>query len=210
LNFEQFGEIDCDQCIQEEKEKAIKLCSKCGSLCNKCYSSHKQMKIFSSHEISSIPVEKWSKNLLTAFQHPKNCESHRNQSLSSFCEKCKRVICQECFETNHKDCKQAICTVNEAFKDVIGVLKEDLRKIDIRSVKRRCLQIKETHEHHLEDTDREIDALKEQCLNTLKNNFDAVRSEFRRKAQNFRNGCTKTMGQIQELENSHGNLYSFV
>ncbi|XP_048732174.2 uncharacterized protein LOC125649015 isoform X2 [Ostrea edulis] len=210
LNFQHFGEIDCDQCTHERKEKAIKICNKCGSLCSKCCSSHNQMKIFRSHEISSIPVEKWSINLLRVFKHPIKCESHKNQNLNSFCERCKKVICKECIEISHKDCKEAIHTVEEAFKNVNDSLKGDLKTIDLLSVKRRCLLLKQTQEQHLEDIDREIDALKQQCLNTLKSNFDAVRLEFQNKAQKFRTGCNKTMEQIKELENSHNNICSFI
>ncbi|XP_056022708.1 uncharacterized protein LOC125649014 [Ostrea edulis] len=210
LNFQHFGEIDCDQCTHERKEKAIKICNKCGSLCSKCCSSHNQMKIFRSHEISSIPVEKWSINLLKVFQHPIKCESHKNQNLNSFCKLCKKVICKECIKISHKDCKEAIHTVEEAFKNVNDSLKDDLKTIDLLSVKRRCLLLKQTQEQHLEDIDREIDALKEQCLNTLKSNFDAVRLEFQNKAQKFRTGCNKTMEQIKELENSRNNICSFI
>ncbi|XP_056022709.1 uncharacterized protein LOC125649017 [Ostrea edulis] len=210
LNFQQFGEIDCDQCIHERKEKAIKICNKCGSLCSKCCSSHNQMKMFSSHEISSIPVEKWSLNLLRVFQHPIKCESHKNQNLNSFCERCKKVTCKQCIKISHNDCKEAIQTVEEAFKNVNDSLRDDLKTIDLSSVKKRCLLLKQTQEQHLEDIDREIDALKEQCLNTLKSNFDAVRLEFQNKAQKFRTGCNKTMEQIKELENSRNNICSFI
>jgi hypothetical protein len=100
--------------------------------------------------------------------------------------------------------------VGEAFEKVSDALKDDLKKIDPSLVKRKCLEISQVHMRDLEDIDRETDALKVQCINTLKGNFDAVRSEFQKKAQNYRNGCTTIMDQIKELEDSHDNLCSFI
>lgn len=43
LNFEQFGDLTCYQCKKSSPEKASKMCSDCGLICNRCLVSHENL-----------------------------------------------------------------------------------------------------------------------------------------------------------------------
>ncbi|XP_061183418.1 uncharacterized protein LOC133191699 [Saccostrea echinata] len=208
LKFEQFGEVNCEQCKEGNDQIAVKMCKECGLICRKCLSCHDRMKIFSSHELSPIPLNNWSNNLSMAFRAPLFCEKHK-QKPESFCRLCGVAVCPECLEISHMDCGNMIFPIDHEFKTVLQSLKDDLHKIDFSKIK-SCQKLKETQECQLMDTDREIEALKEQCLNTLEKNFDAVRTGFRGKKQRFEKSSSDIMKQLEKLKNYHTDLFNFL
>ncbi|XP_062593341.1 uncharacterized protein LOC134254825 isoform X2 [Saccostrea cucullata] len=208
LKFEQFGEVSCEQCTEGNVQRAVKMCKECGLICRKCLSCHDHMKIFRGHNLSPIPLNKWSDNLQMAFRAPLFCEKH-DQKLESFCRHCGVAACQECLEISHIDCRPMIYPIDDEFTNVVQSLRDDLHQIDLNKIK-SCKKLKETQERQLMDTDREIQALKEQCLSTLNNNFDAVRKGFQLKMQKFVESSNNTMKQLEKLKNRHADLLNFL
>lgn len=210
LNFEQFGDLTCYQCKKSSPEKASKMCSDCGLICNRCLVSHNCMKIFDHHKINPIPVSKWSNNLETAFKTSCYCETHTNQKIESFCKSCQKAVCKECILELHNKCSSGITTIDYEFEETRQKLQTDLDKIDLKKAERRYIEIIEKQKSNSENIQREIEALKSHCLEVLKNNFDAVRTGFQNKAQKKKDGCEKTIEQLQRMKHSHENLCDFV
>lgn len=96
------------------------------------------------------------------------------------------------------------------FEETRQKLQTDLDKIDLKKAERRYIEIIEKQKSNSENIQREIEALKSHCLEVLKNNFDAVRTGFQNKAQKKKDGCEKTIEQLQRMKHSHENLCDFV
>lgn len=210
LNFEEFGDLTCDQCKENSSDKASKLCADCGLICRSCYFSHTLMKIFENHKIRPIPKEKWSKNLEAALKMSLNCGIHKDQRIESFCKSCLKAVCGECIVESHRDCQSRICTVDHEFEETRQKLLEDLDRIKMNKADKKCLELMEKRTSEFENLEREIENLKSHCLEVLKRHFDEVKSGFQNKAKIKKDGYEKTKEQLQRMKNTHKNLCDFI
>ena len=87
-------------------EVAVGYCRDCGEyLCECCHGPvHKKIKLFSTHDITSIEELKSSPVIIThAIKQPALCPCHSEHKLEVFCKTCDRAVCSMCMlETTHK------------------------------------------------------------------------------------------------------------
>lgn len=104
LNFEEFGDLICDQCKENIFDKVLKLCVDCGLICCLCYLSYICMKIFKNYIIRFILEEKWLKNLEVVLKSFLNCDIYIDQRLDFFCKSCEKVVCEGCIVDLYREC----------------------------------------------------------------------------------------------------------
>lgn len=210
LNFEEFGDLICDQCKQNSSDKASKLCADCGLICRSCYLSHTRMKIFENHKIRPIPEEKWSKHLEAVLKMSLNCDIHKDQRIESFCKSCEKAVCEECIVNSHKECQSRICTIDHKFEETRQKLQEDLDIIEMNKEDKKCIELMEKRTSEFENLEREIETLKSHCFDVLKRHFDEVKSGFQNKAKIKKDGYEKNKEKLQKMKNFHKNLCDFI
>ena len=93
----------CGLCISGEV--AVGYCRDCNEyLCECCHGPvHKKIKLFSTHEITSIEELESSPVVTHGIKQPARCPCHSEYKLEVFCKTCDRVVCSMCMlETTHK------------------------------------------------------------------------------------------------------------
>ena len=86
-------------------EVAVGYCRDCGEyLCECCHGPvHKKIKLFSTHDITSIEEIKSSPVITHTIKQPALCPCHSEYKLEIFCKTCDRLVCAMCMlETTHK------------------------------------------------------------------------------------------------------------
>ena len=86
-------------------EVAVGYCQDCGEyLCECCHGPvHKKIKLFSTHDITSIEEIKSSPVITHTIKQPALCPCHSEHKLEVFCKTCDRAVCSMCMlETTHK------------------------------------------------------------------------------------------------------------
>lgn len=210
LNFEEFGDLICDQCKENTSDKASKLCADCGLICRSCYLSHTRMKFFKNHTIRPIPEEKWSKNLEAALKSSLNCDIHIDQRLDSFCKSCEKAVCEGCIVDLHRECQSNICTIDDVFKETRQKLLEDLDRIEMNRADKTCFELMEKQKSEFKNVEKEIETLKTHCLEVLKRHFDEVKSGFKTKAMRIIDGYEETKERLQTVKHIHNKVCDFI
>ena len=93
-------EAACEMCSLGEKAEAF--CRQCAQfVCAECVKSHRRMKVFSSHAISTLDELKEGKAGEIAIQEPlKVCEQH-DEPMKIYCFDCDSFICRDCIIKDH-------------------------------------------------------------------------------------------------------------
>ena len=123
-------EAACEMCSLGEKAEAF--CRQCAQfVCAECVKSHRRMKVFSSHAISTLDELKEGKASEIAIQEPvKVCEQH-DEPMKIYCFDCDSFICRDCIIKDHNG-------HNHDFIKAVGpkMKKEILEKLNpLREVK---------------------------------------------------------------------------
>lgn len=209
LNFEELGEVTCDQCEKNPLRKATKKCLTCGFICGECYDSHNRMKIFKTHEISTVPVEHWSKNLEKTLKASLKCEKHKEKIIGSFCKNCQKTVCEECVMESHEECQSKICTIDQGYEETVQDLQKDVN-IDVNRIERIFLENMKNRQSEIENIERKTKEYRVHCFETLKRFFDEGESAFQDKAHRIKYLHEKTNEKLQWIKHAHSRLHSFV
>ncbi len=97
-------ETTCEMC---SRGKAIAFCRQCVNfICNTCVDSHKHMRVFAGHAISTLDELKQGGVKKLTFENtpPPKCEDHE-EPKNIFCFDCNKLICQHCIVFDHRDHK---------------------------------------------------------------------------------------------------------
>ena len=107
--------VMCGLCLSTAQ--AVKYCHTCDQpLCQLCYDSHKRMKTFNSHVVTSPDQAATKKKSITY-----NCPKHPDEILKIYCKKCEKVICQDCVYSHQRHDLQP---AKEVASDIKGKLKK--------------------------------------------------------------------------------------
>ena len=122
-------EIACQSCSQD---KAVAFCRSCDEkglfICTKCEGAHKQMKMFTNHEVVSLAELKQGSLIhLPSKKTPAYpCSKHNGELKKLYCFTCSQFICCDCTRMDHpKDGGHKydlVSTVATAFKNDLKVL----------------------------------------------------------------------------------------
>ena len=95
------AEAFCEQCATSED--AVAFCRQCADfICENCVLSHKNLKVFASHVMSSLEELKKGgvKNIPLKIAPPRKCAEHEKK-LKLFCFDCECLICRDCTIIDH-------------------------------------------------------------------------------------------------------------
>ena len=91
----------CEQCATSGN--AVAFCRQCADfICENCVLSHKNLKVFTSHVVSSLEELKKGgvKNIPLKNAPPRKCAEHEKK-LKLFCFDCECLICRDCTIIDH-------------------------------------------------------------------------------------------------------------
>ena len=97
-------EIKCEGCV-DCNDTAESYCRQCSAfICMKSIESHQALKIFSSHEVTSLEDLKQGRAPEIALKEPptQKCDLHK-EPLTVFCFDCSSLICRDCTVITHRD-----------------------------------------------------------------------------------------------------------
>ena len=209
LIFEQYGDVFCEQCSADNIAKAVKVCFPCGPICNDCYNSHKRMKSFKTHEISSIPVEKWSIKLDEMLKSSSSCEIHNEKTSKSFCKTCQKAVCEDCIVESHSECTISPSIDSECNESRL-CLERELKEMKVKNTADKCLETMELQKSEVDNIEAEMKALQTHCEQMLKANFEAVRKEFQEKTKTLKDDYEGREKKLNKTKRTHENLFRFV
>ena len=115
---EQKSAVSCDECM--DMEVAVSRCATCSShLCSFHTEGHKRSRATHGHEVLALTeagtetAETATAASATQSQH--RCVQHPSSSLTKFCTKCKKLLCERCIGTGkHEPHKQDLVSINAA------------------------------------------------------------------------------------------------
>ena len=96
------AEAVCEQCATSGK--AVAFCRQCADfICENCVLSHKNLKVFAGHVVSSLEELKKGgvKNIPLKEVPPVTCEDHGGEPKRLFCFDCECLICRDCTIIDH-------------------------------------------------------------------------------------------------------------
>ena len=116
----------CGVC--EHDGVTVSFCEDCESfLCNYCAGAHRRMKMFSSHQVSSLSSLELQK--VKPKPKPVTCQIHPDCCVSFYCATCCQLICNECVATKRtvsSDKEIGPTTTNNNHQShVLHILSED-------------------------------------------------------------------------------------
>lgn len=208
LKFEQYGDVLCEQCSADPIQIAVKVCFPCGLICNQCYISHKRMKSFEKHEISSIPVQKWSMKLDEMFKSSLSCEKHNDKTTESYCKTCQQAVCGDCIAEFHSKC--IVSSIDDECHESILCIERELKEIDVEKIAEKCLETMKSQKVRVGNIHSEMKALQSHCEQMLKANFEAVRKEFQEKTKTLIDDYEGREKRLGKTKRTHENLCRFV
>lgn len=109
------NKVRCNGCDEED---AGVHCIECGENYGPtCASSHRKMKMSSSHQL--VPIHEALKGKLEAKRTPR-CQKHPNQEIDTFCKTCHDSVCPKCLSENHSG------HTFQPLEDVAGGLEKEI------------------------------------------------------------------------------------
>ena len=124
-------EVQCETCLEVYNEIAEAFCRQCAAfICAECVKSHKRIRQYSKHEISSLddlkqgkckPVEK-KEDL------PDKCEDHDEPKVI-YCYDCDALICRDCIMKDHKEHNFEFC--KKSARHTKGELSQELEPLKL-------------------------------------------------------------------------------
>ena len=86
----------------EQGGATVSFCGECESLlCSYCAGAHRRMKVFSSHQVSSLSSPELQ--TIKPKQKPIACQIHPDCCVSFYCATCCQLICNECVATEETE-----------------------------------------------------------------------------------------------------------
>ena len=116
-------------------EVAVGYCRDCGEyLCECCHGPvHKKIKLFSTHDITSIEEIKSSPVITHTIKQPALCPCHSEYKLEIFCKTCNRLVCAMCMlETTHKG--HSYDFFNNVQDELMGRIKSETNDIENKEI----------------------------------------------------------------------------
>ena len=186
-------EARCEACA-DSANTAEAFCRQCTAfICKKCVEAHRRMKIFASHEVSSLEDLKQGRAREIAVKEPptKKCDLHE-EPLTVFCFDCSSLICLYCTVKSHRDhsfefskvatpsTKKNLLDDLASLKDVTVSLSEGLKDIQI--------------------TKQEIEGQGLSLISSINNSFNELQEILeKRKQQLLQEATGKVSEKIEKL-----------
>ncbi|KAH3848920.1 hypothetical protein DPMN_091305 [Dreissena polymorpha] len=146
-----FFDFACFPCQENDRNiEADVYCEECSKLyCNKCVEYHNLL--YKKHAIvSKKQISKWPE---TNVGEQEQCQEHKKEKLTIYCEDHSQLICQVCHLHNHKKCSNVILIADKV-KDLLQ--KGDFKQLSetVESQHRQLIQIKNDFEENMKSLEK--------------------------------------------------------
>lgn len=159
-NCDQPKVVKCGLCASITR--AVKYCYTCDQpLCQQCCDSHRRMKTFADHTVTSPGLAVTKKKPITY-----SCPKHPNEVLKIYCQQCEEVICADCVVQSHQ--QHRLLNAKDAAQDIKSKLTERVATVKTKLDEFRSYSetVKESEEH--------VTTYPDQLKAAISSKFDAL------------------------------------
>ncbi|KAH3848948.1 uncharacterized protein LOC127874096 [Dreissena polymorpha] len=206
-----FFDFACFPCQENDRNtEADVYCEECSKLyCNKCVEHHNLL--YKKHAIlSKKNISRWPR---ITVDEQEQCQEHKKEKLTIFCEDHSQLICHVCHVHNHLKCSHVVLIADKV-KDLLqkGDFKQLSENVDTQH--RQLVQIKDDFDENMKSLEKsykkilnEIDALRKKINDSLdqlerntKQALDTLLATMRTSIQTDIENCTRSIENITCLK----------
>ncbi|XP_052274046.1 E3 ubiquitin-protein ligase TRIM33-like [Dreissena polymorpha] len=206
-----FFDFACFPCQENDRNtEADVYCEECSKLyCNKCVEHHNLL--YKKHAIlGKKQISKWPR---ITVDEQEQCQEHKKEKLTIFCEDHRQLICQVCHVRNHKKCSHVVLIVDK-IKDLHQ--KRDFKQLSetVDTQHQQLIQKKDDFEENMKSLEKsynkileEINALRKKINDSLdqlerntKQALDALLATMKTSIQTDIENCTRSIENITCLK----------
>ena len=193
-------EAKCELC-SDSGDKAEAFCRQCAMfICKECIKSHKRMKPFVTHDVSSLEDLKQGRSKPIVMKEPptKKCLDH-DEPLNVYCYDCCTLICRDCTVKDHKEhnfefCKKAAPTTKRNLLEELQPMKE--QAVNFSHAMKEIQTIK-----------NKVEAQGDSVTNTIQTSFKELRDILDKREKELLNDCGRVVREkVEKLSLQEKNL----
>ena len=177
-------------------------------ICEACSLSHKSMRILQDHAV--VPLEEMKQNLTGNLRDcsAENCEQHKEEPLTYYCNDCREILCSHCMRLRHDghNCD----TIKNCSQNCEGELKEQLSPLkayqgrisratdDVKGVKsmvtNQVVNTEEEIHRAFAEVRKAIDAHQQELLDTIRKRADEKKEQLENQLEELNSAASDIHG----------------